>query len=336
MNKIPQDLDPGFAEQKTSDVRSFMAILRKHWPIVAVCVIIALLWGISFLRSSIYAYPVQMQLTTVQTNTEDSASSRLGGALGGLASLANVSLPTNQNGLQFRLYTESFHSRDIADEIAKNQAVMKYLFSGEWDERTQSWREPPLTDSEKRWLNMRATLGLAPPAPWHAPDGSNVLNFLNRDLQVQTDPRKPFLIKIILVHPDTKFAIDFLNLLNTTIDDHLRQKALLRARDYITYLSKQLGTVTVAEHRLAITQGLGEQERFAMVANSGSPFAADVFERPWASTLPASPSPRQILGVAALLGLFAGSMLVLIITSITRRWSTWRRSRAILIEQGSA
>jgi len=311
--------------EKWIDLRSLGVALRREWKIVTLCVVVAVALGVLDLRSEIYTYPVQMQLTTVQSNSDDTAGSRLS-SLSGLAALASAALPPNQNALQFRLFVDSLRSRDIADELAKNQGLMKTLFGDEWDQATQSWREPPLPAYLQTWSSVRSFLGLAPTRPWHPPDGSNLLNYLNRNLEVDLDPRKPYLVKLILVSANTQFAIDFLSLLDRTADDHLRQKALLRARAYVDYLSNQLSKVTIAEHREAITQALSEQEKFAMVASSGAPFAAEVFEKPWASTLPAAPVPRQILALAAFIGAAVGSVVALVVNRF-RRSARRRKAR---------
>jgi hypothetical protein len=275
---------------------------RQGWPIILVPVVIAIVITAMNLREAVRIYPTRMQLTTVQTAGDDNANvNRLNG-IAGLAQLAGATLPTNQNALQFRLFIESLYSRDIADEIAKNQDIMKTLFANQWNATTQSWEQPPLTFTEKAINEVRALLGLAPPAQWHPPNGINLLSFLNDYLLVDQDPRKPYLVKLTLLHYNSQFAINFLNYLTATVDNQLRQKALVRANQYMDYISRKLPTVTIAEHRAALTQALGEQERFAMVASSSLPFAADVFEKPWTSTLPDSPKPRQAFLLALVIG----------------------------------
>jgi uncharacterized protein involved in exopolysaccharide biosynthesis len=113
-------------------------------------------------------------------------------------------------------------------------------------------------------------------------------------------------------YPDRPFAIQFLTELHRAADNELRQRAIQRTTDYIAYLSNMLSKITVAEHRVALAQALSEQEKSAMIARSGSAFAADLLERPWANSDPSSPRPIQTLLKGAFFGAFGGSILALL------------------------
>ena len=283
-------------------------VAKRSWRLLLGCAAIGFVIAALSLRGAHYAYPVEMRVTVVQQTGGGGINARSGlSQLSGLASLANVSLPSTQNEIQFQLFTESLFSRDLADDIAKNHDIMAQLYGAQWDEAAQSWKEPPISalDSIKLWI--RDLLGLAPMQPWHAPNGENIQSFLSQALFVTQDPRKQFLATLTLTSGSRELSIRFLNLLVKTADERLRRQALDRARTYIDYLSSKLTTVTVSEHRDALAQAIAEQERYAMVANSSKPFAADIFQHPWASNLPSSPSPRQIyliwIAVGALTGL---------------------------------
>lgn len=284
-------------------------VLYRGWWIIAICIVVAVLHAINYLHSATYVYSAQMQVTPPQSSTDDGSATSRAGAFGGLAALANIALPTNQSGMQFRLFTEILTSRDLIDEVAKDPRIMRTLFSGDWDEATQSWREPPRGEYYDEIVWMRALLGLVPLAAWHPPDGSSLQLYLGTNLRVLQDNQKPFLVKVTFTYPDRDFAIYFLDVISKTADNLLRQKALQRTKNYVGYLTNELKTVTIVEHRLAITQALSEQERYAMVANSGSPFAADIFERPWASSQPIAPRPSQFIMMSALVGAGIGVVL---------------------------
>ena len=289
---------PGTQDQAKMEKRSLLRELEtvciSGWKIIALCTALGLIWAFVILRSSIYVYPVQMQATGVQSNSNDTQGNRIS-QLSGLASIANISLPASQGGQQFQLYIDSFLSRDLADDVARHQDIMQVLFATQWDAATQSWREPEKGIVGSLVGSMRDFLGLAPSAPWHAPDGASVYSYLSDNLTVFQDPRKTYLVRITLRTYDKAFGIRFLTFLNQVADDRLREKALTRANNYIGYLTDQLQNVTIAEHREAIAQSLSDQERYRMVAKSGSPFAAELFEHPWASNLPASPVPRSVI-----------------------------------------
>jgi hypothetical protein len=322
-------VSPSASFEETSasslDVRRLLRLLRRDWMMIVLFAAIGVYLGVLYLRGAKYSYPVQMELTTVQATQSGTPSSTLS-SLTGLIGVGG-GMPSSPSELDFRLFGDSIYTRDIADIIAKNRDIMTAIFADQWDPVTQSWHEPPVTDFQQHILDIRAFLGLAPPAAWQPPDGLNLLNFIRQTVSVQTDPRKPYLVTLVMIYPDTRFSLKFLDLLWRTADNYLRQRALLRAREDIAYLSNQLTRVTVAEHRAALTAALSEEEKFAMTASSNAPFSAEMFERPWASTLPASPVPRQIFMISALLGGALGALVAL----GTRR--LWRSIRSVRIRR---
>jgi len=291
-------------------------VCKQSWRLIAGGAAIGFVIAALSLQGAHYAYPVEMQVTTVQQTGGGGSRSGLS-QLSGLASLANISLPTTQNEVQFQLFVEGLFTRDLADEIAKNHDIMVAIYGSEWDEATQTWQQPRIGTMASFKLWLRSLLGLAPTQPWHAPNGENIQSFLSYSLQLTQDPRKPYLATLTMTTGSRELSIRFLNLLVKTLDEKLRRQAVQRANSYIDYLSSKLATVTISEHRDALAQSIGEQERYAMVANSGRPFAAEVFQSPWASNLPSSPSPRQ----AYITWVFLGAVIGMGIGFWRRRYS---------------
>src|SRR4029079_18385544 len=85
---------------------------------------------------------------------------------------------------------------------------------------------------------------------------------------------------------------------------------------------------TVAEHRIALVQALSEQEKAAMVAKSGAPFAAEVLEEPWAGSYPSVPQVFQTLMRWAFIGTLVGCLLALLLWMVTTSWKARSVRRA--------
>ena len=303
--------------------RELLIALTKGWKLIFLCVLVAVLWAINDLHSAPLIYQAQMQVTPAQSNGADAA--RLSAA-GGLASLAGFALPNAQGGSDFQIYLDTLQSRTMADQLAKDPALMHTLYGGEWDEATQSWHEPPPpTGWAAKEKSIYDFLGY-PPAIWREPDGESLYGFLNFYVKIVQDPRKSYKAEIIMTYPDPKFAVQFLTRIHQTADNMLRQKAILRTKDYIAYLSNTLSKVTIAEQRVAIAQALSEQEKSAMVAQSGNAYAADLFESPWANSYPVSPTPTKTLLSWAAVGAFVGGFLAWLQWSVGKRFlATLRR-----------
>jgi len=255
---------------------------------------------------------------------------------GGLAALVNLAIPSGDNGSDFSLYLDLLKSRNIADELAKDPQLMRYLFGGEWDEASQSWKERPETRRVPLAMKQFFDFLGYPAAAWHAPNGETMLGFLTSQVTIEQDPRKPYMAKIVMNYGDKEFAMQYLTKLHKTADEMLRERAIKRTNDYIAYLSSTLSKVTVAEHRLALAQALSEQEKAAMIAKSGAPFAAEVLEEPWANSYPSFPQGFQTLMRFGFLGALAGSALALLFWKIRMTWQarTARRSRKPAVAAG--
>lgn len=277
------------------------------WFIVGGAAIGFILAALS-LQNARYIYPVEMQVSQVQAPGTTDTSSRGGlSQLSGLASLANVSLPTTQSAQHFNEFIDSLYTRDLADDLAKDQYILVRIFGhDQWDPETHTWHEPPHGMMDKIRDGIRGLLGLAPTVAWHPPNGEQLQGYIADNMGVIQDPRKPYMVTIRITTDSKEFSIYFLNKLVQTADNRLRQKSLNRARVYMQYLEAKLPMVTVAEHRAALAAALSEQEKYEMVASSGTPFAADVFQSPWASNLPSWPVPRQTfmfwIGLGVVLG----------------------------------
>jgi hypothetical protein len=298
------------ALMKLPSQRELLTVMFKGWKLILLGVFIGVLWASNDLNSTGYYYDVQMQVTPAQRNGDSGIS-----AGGGLAGLANLALPSLQSGSDFRLYIDTLKSRNIADELAKDPAIMRTIFAGEWNNATQSWQEPIVTGKTYKIKQYLERVFGFPSVPWHQPDGESLLGSINYFVTVQEDPRRPYIAKIVMNYPDRQFAIQFLTELHQAADNELRQRAIQRTTEYIAYLSDMLSKVTVVEHRIALAQALSEQEKSAMIAKSGSAFAAELFERPWASSYPSYPKPVQTLMKDAFFGALIGGILALLLSA---------------------
>lgn len=288
------------------DVLEMIQTVREGWLLIVVSSILCIALAIGYLHIAVYKYTASLQVTPAQQNATDRGSS-LPSGLGGLASLAGINVPSTGGTLQFNLYLESLKTREVADEVAKNQALMRIMFDSEWDEETQSFQR---RGSGIASAILSAVFGM-PPTVWTPPNGARVQSLLREKLIIDTDPKKNYLATISFDDRNPEYAIAVLGAVNEAADGLLRRKSLVRAQVYIAYLSRQLSTTTVAEVREAITQSLGEQEKYLMMASSAAPFAAQPFAGPVASMRPTSPQPFQIVGVAIGAGIMLGVALSL-------------------------
>lgn len=289
------------------DLREVAAALWAGRWLVAAITAVALLAAVLFLHLATYRYTATLTLAPTQSGGFGNAA-RMSG-LGSVASLAGVSLPQDSSELDFTLFTEGVHSRQLADRLARRPELMHQLFAAQWDADAKQWRQPA-SALASIIRPLKRVLGI-PVYPWAPPDGAQLQEFLQHAVKVQTNTDNPF-ITLSFDSKDPALTTTLLNDLAQDLNEILREKALRRATDNIDYLSKLVDRVTIVEHRLAIIQALGEQERKRMLANSGTPYAADPVGAASVSMRPTSPKPMVILVFALAGGLVLGVIVVLL------------------------
>jgi uncharacterized protein involved in exopolysaccharide biosynthesis len=312
------------------DFRTLTFAVLRRWKIVTAGLVAGFLLAVIQLHLADTVYATQMTVTPVRpTGDANSGTSSLG-PLGGLASLAGVSLPSSQNSTDFRLFIESLTSRDVANRLASDHALMKNLFADQWDEDNHSWHEPHTGFGHEIMTGLKSMLGIRVPV-WLPPDAATVQEFVKGNIQILQDPKKTYLATIEFDSVSPTFAGEFLSLLGRAADMKLRESALKRASQYIDYLSAQLNTVTVAEHRQALMSSLSQQEQTAMAANSAVPYAADVFDSPSVAYQPVYPVARTIFEIDVAVGTVLGAALALVL----HFWNTALRDKLLLRLYGS-
>lgn len=288
-------------DESTVDLAELFGTIWRGKALLAASIIITLGLAISYLHFATYMYTAELAVKPAQLSASN--RSRQIGGLGDLASLAGVSIPTDQGGAQFQLYVESLRSRVAADALSKDVDLMRAIFRNEWNETTQSWEEPK---SQFRTLlqAVKPVLGI-PNYPWQPPDGSRLKIYMDSHLKIEQSS-KEIIVTVAFTDRDPQVAIKFLSALHEVVDTKLRQDTLFRSTTNVAYLAETLKTVTVAEHRQAITQALIDEEKNLMMANSNQPFAAEPFGGPTALFRPTDPNPLLILSAGALAGILIG------------------------------
>lgn len=119
--------------------------------------------------------------------------------------------------------------------------------------------------------------------------------------------------RIVIQHPDPKWAVSFLNTLHLTADNIIRTDMRGRADTRAAYLQDALRRTEHPDHRRALAGLLMEQEHLRMMLAIDEPFAAVVADRAVASARPVWPRKSIVYPIFILGGaiLFYGAGLVL-------------------------
>lgn len=279
----------------------FGTVLQRAW-IVAGITLLGVAIAAIYLAHATYKYTASITVAPAQGANIGGLSSQFAG----IASAAGVDLPVDQGSAQFQIFQQTIFSREVAERLALQRDVLKGIFDQEWT--GHGWQEPPnalapITHGIKRVLGL-------PIRHWSRPDAARLADWMQTEVHIEDVPKKPIMI-LSVQHKDPVFAARFIGLLRLAADDGVRQRALDRSDPLIDYLSAQLRTVQLADHRAALATALSEQMKTRMIARSGVAFAAEPLGRATASLLPTSPKPVLILLLGFLVGGVVGVLAAL-------------------------
>ena len=120
------------------DLRELFGALWRGKFLIMLCVVAAIALAALYLRSAERKYTVRYVFAPVAT---ENAGPNLGG-LGGLASLAGVSLPSSSSG-DFLTFKFLLKSEEVAAQILEDEPLAQAIFAHEWDTKNQTYRKPP-------------------------------------------------------------------------------------------------------------------------------------------------------------------------------------------------
>ena len=214
----------------------------------------------------------------------------LSNRLGGLADMAGVSLGGSSAGAEgeqalARLKTRSFLTKHI-----KEKNLKPILFADQWDRVEKKWidKEPSDRDSAELLKNMieagshpRSKAGLA---------------------SLSIEWKNP--------HNPNKIA-DIANNLVSSINSHAKDRAILEARDSISFLEKELEQTSIVNSQTILYSLIEQQMGKIMMANIRDEFVFKVID-PAVNPKHAETKPiLMVIFIGIILGIFLASFLAI-------------------------
>ena len=293
------------AEPSVSLAQLVGGVWRGKW-IVALTVVIFVGLAAGWMKAATPLYTVSMVLAPAASGDIGGASRGLS-RLGAVASLAGINLPVNEEVSKFVHILNHFHSVTLAARLAERQDLLRRVFANEWDEASASWR-PPGGTFATTVRTVKETLDLP---GWQEPSAIRLSNYLRKHVFIQEFDDSG-LRRITIEIADPEFGLKLLNLLYGIAETILKDKHIRQTDYYIRYLTDQLEVTTLAEHRVALTTLLSEQQKLAMMARVELPFAAEMFDPPQASPVPTYPRVIMTFALAVILGGALGVLIALL------------------------
>jgi uncharacterized protein involved in exopolysaccharide biosynthesis len=256
---------------------SVVAVLRvalAHKKIVAVTTLIvtALAAVIGITATPIFQADVIVTLTRDPTFGGVGSA---GGQLGGLASLAGVSLGVSDQDRERQAILESRH---LMEEFIKRNSLLPVLFAG----------------------------AKTSPTMW-----SGVERFRRGVLEINEDKIKET-TTVSIDWPDPKVAAQWANAYVALANDLVRARALDDATKSIEYLKTQIARTDMVELQRLMYDLIESQTKTLMLANARAEYAFTVVDPAVAPEIRISPKRKLIVAAGIALGLLLGSIVAVI------------------------
>lgn len=252
-----------------------------RWLIGASVLALTALAGVAaFLITPVYR--AQVVMAPVADEQKGGGLSSLAGQLGGLASLAGITVGGSQSNTAEAIAT--LKSRAFTERFIAEKNLLVVLFAEDWDAGKNTWTVTDPRDVPTLW------------------DG---VERFDKSVREVTQDSQTGLVTMSIDWPDPQLAAEWANAMVTDVNATLRRKAIEQSEKNLKYLTAQLAGTTELELRGAIYGLMQAEMRNAMFASGKTEFAFRVIDP--AVVPEKNVWPNKILFIV--LGLSAGLLL---------------------------
>jgi capsular polysaccharide biosynthesis protein len=288
------------------DLKKLFSVLWRGKYFIIIFTMISLAAGSLYLRSLSSSYSVTILLAPVQ---EEQGTPNFGN-LGGLASLAGISLPTG-SASDFAKYEIMLKTQEISTLIFKEQNLIQALFLGEWDETQQIFREPKQNRTKPIKNYLKELLTGRPPKEYKEPNPARLNEIIGGNVRINLDKKTGYLnLSIESSNPELLTKLMMSMIKNT--DELFKKKFIKQANDAVQFYQIKISKARSQEHREILAKLIAKEERKLLLATREGPFVAEILTGPNTSLYPTSPKAKNILFLSMLLGSFLSCGLLLI------------------------
>ena len=288
------------------DLRELFGVLwagsRKIIAITAVFAFVSVIYALSVPNQ----YKATVLLAPAQSDSSD--LSRAVGRLGGLASLAGVSIGGGES-------TEAQISQEIMKSwsfiegfIAENNISVEVYAAEGWSRGSNELQiDDDIYDAEtKTWLVENDNTGeVGPPNSWKLFE-----SFSER--LVVSENKKSGLVSVSIEYYSPQIAKQWLDMYVAAINAHMQQRQMEKVTNNINYLQAQIENTSIAEMREVFYTIIAEQTKNKMLAEASPDYAFVAVSPSMVPEEKSQPQRAFICILGTLLGGMLSVMLVLV------------------------
>ena len=302
------DFRPDLADDEIDLRELFTKLWRGRWVIASLCSV-ALVLASFYLHVAARKYTVSMTFKPV---IEEGAGPNLAG-LGGLASLAGVSLPQSGSG-DFATFRTLLRSEEVAERVIAATELLPAIFKNEWDAQQAQFRKPPRGLLGRSLSGLKSILTGDEKRDYIAPNPQRLSIFMDRTLGLSVNNETGFLT-VSAESEDPETLVALIVAATEATDQLMKERYIVNAEQTLQFYQSKILTSRSREHREALAKLISAEDQKLMLTSEGRHFVAEPLTRATTSMDPTS--PKSVLVLALALGLFSGAALVVIRSALS-------------------
>ncbi len=241
-------------------------------------------------------YKAEVLLAPVSSDDKSKGLSSTLGSLGGLASLAGISLGSSSSAEENLAILKS---REFLWNFIESENMLPILFVSDWDPVKKRWIE---NDPDEL------------PSPW-----DTYRLFVEDKLLTTSIDKDSGLVTVAIEWTDPELAAEWANKLVQRLNSYLRTQAIERSQNNLKYLNEELSGSQVEEMRLTLYSLIAEEQRKTMLANTQKEYAFRVVDPAIEPDMKSKPKRSLIVVLSVILGSILAIMLVFVRSAIDSR-----------------
>ena len=303
------DLRPNLADDEIDLRELFVELWRGKWLILFIfCVSLAL--ASFYLNGAVRKHTVSMTFKPV---IEESSGPNLAG-LGGLASLAGVSLPQSGSG-DFATYRTLLRSQEVAERVIATTELLPEIFKNEWDAQNAQFREPSRGVLRQSLSGLKSVLKGDEKGDYIAPNPQRLSIFVEDTFALTLDKETGFLT-VSSESDDPELIVALIIAATEATDELMKERYIINAEQTLQFYQSKILTSRSREHREALAKLISAEDQKLMLTSEGRHFVAEPLTRATISMAPTSPKSVLVLALALMLGGCVGAAFVLIRSAV--------------------
>jgi uncharacterized protein involved in exopolysaccharide biosynthesis len=286
---VQQDAQGTHQEPGIDLVDLWRTIWKGKWVIAGITAVFAL-------ASIAYALlaPQWYRAEVLLAPAEDQAAKGLAAQLGGLASLAGISMGDGGTAEPIAV----LNSREFARAFIEDHELLTVLLADRWDDEAKRWK----ANDPKDW-----------------PDIRDAVKFFDENVRDVREDARTGLVTLSVEWRDPVVAAEWANILVKRLNDRMRERALAEAEANVTFLQREMGSTSLVSLQQSIGRLLEGELQKLMLARGNEEFAFRVIDKAEPPKRRSRPKRALLVILATVLGGMIATLAVVLRSTGSKR-----------------